>query len=168
MPNLAPSEIRALASIVDDLDYYQLLKVERGASARDVKRAYYGCSRSFHPDANRECDADLRQAVAVISKRVSEAYVVLRDPRRRKAYDEHLAQGSGLRMQLAEAEAEAKRKGTVYGETPQGRQHANLAMSELRKGDSAAAVRNLQMALAFEPGNASFKEKLEAIKKQAD
>ncbi len=168
MPQPVPLEIRALAAIVDDLDYYQLLKVERGASAREVKQAYHACSRTFHPDANRELDADLRQAVATISKRVSEAYVVLRDPRRRKAYEEYLAQGSGLRMQLAEAEAEAKRKGTVHGETPQGQQHANLAMSELRKGDSAAAIRHLQMALAFEPGNASIKEKLEEIKKQAD
>ncbi len=168
MPQFAPAEIRALAAIVDDLNYYQLLKVEQGASAKAVKDAYYVCSRTFHPDANRQLDAALRQAVGAIARRISEAYVVLRDPRRRMAYDEHLEQGSGLRMQLAEAEAEAKRKATVYGETPQGKQHATLALADLRKGDLAGAARHLQMGLAFEPGNASFSQKLEELKQQLE
>ena len=98
MSQLAPTEIMALVRIMDELDYYQLMHVERGASGRDVKDAFYASSRSFHPDANRHLEPSLRDAVAKISKRVTEAYAVLRDPRRRQAYDRMLDEKAGLRM----------------------------------------------------------------------
>ena len=40
----------------------------------------------------------LSEAVAQISKRVTEAYAVLRDPRRRQAYDRMIDEGRGLRQ----------------------------------------------------------------------
>ena len=49
----APGEILALARIIEELDYYQLLDVRRDAGAGEVKRAYHARSRNFHPDANR-------------------------------------------------------------------------------------------------------------------
>ena len=163
MADLAPTEIKALSRIVDELDYYQLLHLEAGARAPDVKRAYHATSRAFHPDANRHLDAELRGAVETIAKRVTEAYSVLRDPRRRAAYDRRLASGEGVRMQLAEAKAEAGRRTTEerLGRTPQGRQYFSLASADLKRGDYASAVRNLQTALTFEPGNDGFKRQLE-------
>ena len=116
MSDLAPSEIQALARIVDELDYYQLMHVKRGASAREVKAAYYSTSRSFHPDANRHRGAELREAVATISKRVTEAYAVLRDPRRRQAYDRLLDESDEM---LADA---AGGKTGSPGEASQGSQ----------------------------------------------
>jgi DnaJ-class molecular chaperone len=94
--------------------------------------------------------------------RVSEAYSVLRDPRRRQAYDARLDAGDGLRMQLAEAQAEAGRKADAElgGKTPQGRQYHRLAQKDIARSDYAAAARNLQTALTFEPGNELFKRML--------
>jgi curved DNA-binding protein CbpA len=102
MPGMAPTEIKALARIIGELDYYQLLHLHRDAVAGEVKHAYHATSRAFHPDANRHLEPELREAVAVIAKRVSEAYSVLRNPRRRQAYDRRLESSSELRMQLAE------------------------------------------------------------------
>ena len=56
MAELAPTEIKALARIIDELDYYQLLHLDPGASPRDVKLAFHATSRVFHPDANRHLD----------------------------------------------------------------------------------------------------------------
>lgn len=162
MSTLAPTEIKALARIIEELDYYQLLHLDPAASPRDVKHAYHASSRAFHPDANRHLDADQRNAIESIAKRVTEAYQVLRDPRRRQAYSERLAAGGGMRIRLAEATSEGGRKDTEarLGRTPQGRQYYNLALTDAKREDWQAAVRNLQTALAFEPDNDSFKSEL--------
>lgn len=170
MPELAPTEIKALARIVGELDYYQLLHLKRGATASEVKAAYHATSRTFHPDANRHLRPDLQDAVSRIARRVTEAYSVLRDPRRRRVYDERIAAGGGVRMQLAEASAAAERKRLQetggHARTPQGRQFFQLAQADLRRGDLASAMRNLQTALTFEPGNASIQAELARVKER--
>ncbi|HZO10445.1 MAG TPA: J domain-containing protein [Myxococcota bacterium] len=165
---LAPTEIHALARILDELDYYGLLHVAPGASVADVKRAYFASSRCFHPDANRHLPDDLQVAIARIAKRVTEAYSVLRDPRRRAAYDRRLATGGSTRLQLAEAEAEADRSELQQrGQTPQGRQYFARAEADLQRGDTAAALRNLQTALTFEPGNEAYRRKLQELRRRS-
>jgi curved DNA-binding protein CbpA len=165
---MVPTEIKALARIISDLDYYQLLHLNRDAGTGDVKKAYHATSRAFHPDANRHLDSDLRRAVSDISKRISEAYSVLRNPRRRQAYDRHLESGEGVRMQLSEAEAEAGRQDSEArgGRTPQGKQFYRLATGDLQRKDYASAVRNLQTALTFEPNNPVFKTQLAEAKEK--
>jgi DnaJ-class molecular chaperone len=165
---IAPTEIEALARIIDELDYYQMLHVPRGASPGEVKRAYHFSSRAFHPDANRHLPRELQEAVAKIARRITEAYSVLRDPRRNKAYLERIESGQCVRMQLSEARAEAERQAVEQrGRTPQGRQYYNLAEADLRKDDFAAAARNLQMALTFEPDNQFFRDQLEKARAKA-
>ncbi len=162
MAALAPTEITALAGILDELNYYQLLHLASDAKTVDIKRAYHATSRAFHPDGNRHQEPEIRDAVEEIAKRVTEAYSILRNPRRREAYDQQIAAGERVRIQLAEAQATGTRKQTEarQGRTPQGRQYFNMASANLRQGDFSSAVRNLQTAMTFEPDNAGFKEQL--------
>jgi len=170
MATLAPTEITALAGIIGELDYYQLLHLESDAKPSDIKRAYHATTRNFHPDSNRHQEPEVRRAIDEIAKRVSEAYSILRNPRRRKAYDQQVTAKAGVRMQLAEAEAAGSRRQTEAreGRTPQGRQYFNLASASLRQADFAGAVRNLQTAITFEPDNDFFKEQLAAARKKLD
>ena len=165
MAALTPAEVRALVSLVDELDYYQLLEIPRDAAASAVKRAYYGATRRLHPDANRDLAAPDRESLEGVARRVSEAYQVLRDGRRRRAYDAQLDSGAGPRMQLAEAEAQADKEALEHhmGHTPNGRRFFNLARGDIDRGDLAAAARNLRTALTFEPSNAYFKRKLQEL-----
>jgi DnaJ-class molecular chaperone len=162
---LVPTEIVALSRIMDELDYYQLMHVQRGATVREVRGAYYATSRAFHPDSNRHLEPTLQNAVGQIAKRVTEAYAVLRDPRRRQAYDRMLDEGRGLRIQLAQAQAVGGRQARENeGRTTQGRQYFKLASAAREGGDWGAMARNLQTALTFEPDNEFFKEQLAEAK----
>ncbi|MBL8762838.1 MAG: DnaJ domain-containing protein [Phycisphaerae bacterium] len=63
-------------------DYYQTLGLARSASQEEIQRAYRTLARKFHPDVSKEAGADAR------FKEITEAYEVLRDPEKRKRYDE--------------------------------------------------------------------------------
>lgn len=161
-----PLEISALVRIMDELDYYQLLNVEPTASTADIRKAFHVSSRSFHPDANRRMRAELQSDCGRISKRITEAYCVLRDTRRRRAYDSQRSRGDQLRIQLAAAKSShvERRKAEIHGATAQGRQFHGKSESDLKSGNLVGALQNLQMALTFEPSNAGFKAIAEELR----
>lgn len=64
-------------------DYYDVLGVSRTASPDDLKAAFRGLARKFHPDINKEADAEEK------FKEINEAYAVLSDPEKRAAYDRY-------------------------------------------------------------------------------
>ena len=163
-----PLEIAALSKIMDELDYYQLLNVEPGASTADIRKAFHVSSRNFHPDANRDLEGELREQCRQISKRITEAYCVLRDARRRNAYDSRVSEGDSLRIQLAEAKNAhvEQRKAERSGATAQGRQFHGKAEADLKTGNLVGAIRNIQMALTFEAGNAGFKAMLDELRER--
>ncbi|MEH6417181.1 molecular chaperone DnaJ [Pseudomonas sp. CGJS7] len=65
-------------------DYYEVLGVARNASDDDLKKAYRRCAMKFHPDRNPG-DA----AAEASFKECKEAYEVLADANKRRAYDQH-------------------------------------------------------------------------------
>ncbi len=62
-------------------DYYEILGVPRNASQSDIQKAFRKLARKYHPDVNKDPEADKR------FKEVNEAYEVLRDAGKRKKYD---------------------------------------------------------------------------------
>ena len=68
-------------------DYYAILGVEPSAGEAEIKTAYRRLARKYHPDVSKEAGAEDK------FKSVNEAYEALRDPGRRKAYDQLRARG---------------------------------------------------------------------------
>lgn len=68
-------------------DYYKIMDVDEKATAEEIKKAYKKLARRYHPDVSKEKDAEQK------FKDVGEAYEVLKDPDKRREYDQLRAYG---------------------------------------------------------------------------
>lgn len=60
---------------------YKTLEVSENASAEDIKKSYRKLARKYHPDINKEKDAEEK------FKEINAAYEILSDPNKRAQYD---------------------------------------------------------------------------------
>ena len=68
-------------------DYYEVIGVDKSASADEIKSQYRKLALKFHPDRNKSPDAQEH------FKEISEAYAVLSDSGKRDLYDKHGHEG---------------------------------------------------------------------------
>ena len=70
--------------MADKRDYYEVLGIDKSASADDIKKAYRKKAKEFHPDlhpGDKECEQKFKE--------VNEAYEVLSDADKRAKYDQY-------------------------------------------------------------------------------
>ncbi|RYO78731.1 hypothetical protein DL766_006197 [Monosporascus sp. MC13-8B] len=68
-------------------DPYKALGVDKSASAADIKKAYYGLAKKYHPDTNKDPSAKDKFA------EIQSSYEILSDPKKREQYDQFGAAG---------------------------------------------------------------------------
>jgi len=64
-------------------DFYEILGVSKNASKEEIKSAYRKSALKFHPDRNKEPDAEEK------FKEINEAYEVLSNDQKKSAYDQY-------------------------------------------------------------------------------
>lgn len=69
--------------MADKRDYYEALGIGKEASDAEIKKAYRKLAKKYHPDVNKEADAEAK------FKEVNEAYEVLSDPQKKATYDQY-------------------------------------------------------------------------------
>ncbi len=76
-----------------DQDYYSVLGVARNSSDEDIRRAFRRKAMEYHPDRNKNADAEEK------FKEINEAYQVLSDTKKRQQYDRFGKAGVGAGTQ---------------------------------------------------------------------
>jgi DnaJ-class molecular chaperone len=156
-------EAQALAQVLEELDYFQILKIGQQASPSEIKAAYYRESRSYHPDRFSTLPpGEMKDTIGKIYKRINEAYVCLRDDSKRTKYlADVLGPERQKKIRFVEASEQElkKEKEQEVGTTPQGRKFFMAGLADMAAQRFAAAERNFKMALTYEPNNPNFKAK---------
>lgn len=68
-------------------DYYNILNLKKDATDDEIKKAYRKLAMKYHPDKNKNADAEEK------FKEVAEAYEVLSDKKKRKIFDQYGEEG---------------------------------------------------------------------------
>jgi molecular chaperone DnaJ len=84
------SSISLVAINMSKRDYYEILGVQKGASAEEIKKAYRKVAMQYHPDRNQG-DASAEEKF----KEAAEAYEVLSDTNKKAQYDRFGHAGMG-------------------------------------------------------------------------
>ena len=72
-------------------DYYKIMELDDSATEAEIKKAYRKLARRYHPDVSKDKDAEQK------FKELGEAYEVLKDPEKRREYDQLKAMGGRSR-----------------------------------------------------------------------
>jgi curved DNA-binding protein CbpA len=158
---------RGLYNGIEKFNYYELLDIERAATADDVKKAYHAATKRYHPDKHfNDEDVSLKDMTKAIYKRIVEAYMVLKGSQTRKEYDEQLGaykEEKEIRLKDASDVVQKKDRSEIIFKSSQSRKFFELGMTSFSIGKLNAAKINFQLALKAEPDNLHIKKKLKEV-----
>jgi len=82
-------------------DYYEVLEVTRQSTTGDIKTAYYGLAKKFHPDRYHQIprESELRGYLETVFAKLTQAYDTLKEPGLRASYDSQLRKPPAARTQ---------------------------------------------------------------------
>ena len=97
------------------MNLYKVLGISKSATGADIKKAYRQLSKKYHPDICKEGDT------AQKFKEIADAYSILKDPQKRKIYDQY-----GAAEKIVEKASSRKSYKRRTGESLQYNAHVSL------------------------------------------
>ncbi len=138
---------------LNDTDYYGQLEVSRQATMIEIRQAYRGLAKRYHPDVNHgnpEAESKF--------KRIVEAYEVLSDEKLRAAYDAKLAQAGGTSGQSGSRAREGQGKSGINGMAS--------AKSKAESFDPAAVQKHFEHFFGMSPKRQTDTQKVQKEAKE--
>lgn len=151
-------EVDTLHGLLDELDYYRLLGLDRDCPQQEIEGAVRRENRDRHPDrVSALGHSDTTKMATLIFQRIKEAGECLADPDQRAQYDEVLKVGI-LRMtdeavELAERQRLQAENPEYAASHPKAEKYWKMALSNWREKNYKGCVMNIQFAMNFEPEN---------------
>jgi curved DNA-binding protein CbpA len=159
-------QIRAWVELARTKNYYEILRLQLGASDGEIKAAFHQFALRFHPDQLVDEGEEVVAAGAELFKRGVEAYQVLGKHELRQRYDKELAKGR-IRMDLDKRDSEppplAQRTLEMIARTPGGKKLAAKADRLLSIGKLEEARVQLTGAFQQEPNNTELQERIQLL-----
>ena len=160
--------INTLYDIVDDLDYYQLLKLKPNCAQKTISTAFQAQSKELHPD---QAPKELADKANYIFTAITEAHRILQEPQSRLEYDGLLNNGV-IRVEDTALRSGAERSSsndpTKAAQTEQSKKYWLLGLADMDAERYESAIMNIKFALQFERDNEVFQEWLEKAKQAAE
>ena len=170
-------EVETVHSVLEELDYYRLLRLKGGAPIPEVENAFAEQSQRFHPDRFFGVrDPALMKKITAIFKKLSEGYQVLKTPELKKMYDEKLGvrrksdsavSDAGKRAHVSKASLEQEKAALESDEVvsdKRARKYFELAKIAQSNMDWNGVVMNIQFAMNYDPENPILKQMVEDAK----
>lgn len=136
---------------LNELDYFEILRVDRDASAEQIKGSYHLVSSVLHPDLHRSKSAEDRSVIEVTYRRTTEAYAILKEEPSRLRYSELLETNRQAYLRFPN---DAFPKGRP---TSQAEMHFEQAKSAIQRGNLKVAERLLGICLRLEQQNQTYR-----------
>jgi curved DNA-binding protein CbpA len=163
-----PNTFIAWAESLEQLNYYEVLRIEPAASSAEVQEAFHDLSLRCHPDRFVDDGPEVSAAAAVVFKRAVEAYNILRRPTLRQRYDAELSKTGGSALKLDEHAIVEKKKHEqrtlfMIAQDVKAKKFAAKADAFLAQGNLESARIQLISAVQNDPGNEELKERLDIL-----
>jgi curved DNA-binding protein CbpA len=132
---------------------YEVLSIPATASQEAIQTAYYGLAKQYHPDRfqSNEYPSDFRSKAQRVFARINEAYITLKNPNSRAAYDETRF------SKESKVEAELKSRGAGRSEDDKMAEAFFYdARVLLAKGDFEKAAERLNECVYLRPEKAAY------------
>lgn len=176
---------------IDEMNYYQLLRVSRDANLNDIKTAYYKLTKQYHPDKLfRKGSPELRERLQYIFAHINEAYRVLSKRESRLEYDKNLrAEKTKAPKHISAITRPDVYRKSVYvspscapvppppREKPKtmpnpfmetvvkAKRLYELALDEIKKKNFQSAKQNLRIAASLDPFNKTYPNLIQKCEK---
>src|SRR5262249_35025392 len=138
--------IRKLAQVEGNADYFTILGIPRDAGMQQIKSAYFQLAKTYHPDRLSLVKLEtFRPQVEKIFARLSEAYAVLSDDKKRGEY--LLALDSGKHSAMAGKEDELLQATKILS----AEEHFRKGEMALRRSLFSLAEKEFKTALELNP-----------------
>ena len=132
-------------------NHYEVLGVGRGAAPAEIKKAYFGLAKVYHPDHHFDPEmGDMKEMLEALFSRIHDAYEVLSSPVRRNQYNLDLASGAALPQ--ASKDEDQKHAGEKNAAIIQ----FNEGMKQFKIGNFWGADEAFQTALRLDPENPEY------------